>query len=86
MFISIFSGEAEGFAVVDEDGDGELPGICIPGMDMFMFSGEAEGFGAGEAVDEGICIPCIFICSGDALGWADGVCVCLPDMPGISVF
>lgn len=68
MFISIFSGEAAGFEFVDEDGDGELAGISIPGIDISIFSGEAEGFGDGEAVDEGICIPGILICSGDAPG------------------
>lgn len=83
MFISIFSGEAEGFGAVVEDGDGELAGISIPGMDISIFSGEAEGFGDGVEVDDGISIPGIFICSGDALGWADGVCAGIPDMPGI---
>ena len=77
MFISIFSGEAAGC--------GELAGICIPGIDISIFSGEADGFGDGEAVTEGISIPGIFICSGDALGWADGVCVAVPDMPGIFI-
>lgn len=68
MFISIFSGEAAGFGVVDEGVDEVLAGISIPGMDMFIFSGEAEVFGDGVDADDGISIPGIFICSGEALG------------------
>ncbi|HEY0379952.1 MAG TPA: hypothetical protein VGC87_23760 [Pyrinomonadaceae bacterium] len=83
MFISIFSGEAEGFGAVVEDGDAELPGICIPGMDVSIFSGEADGVGDGVELDDGISIPGIFICSGDAPGWAEGVFAGIPDMPGI---
>jgi hypothetical protein len=75
MFISIFSVGAAVFGVADEEGEEEFPGISIPGIDISIFSGEAEGVGDGVEADEGICIPGIFICSGDALGCADGVCV-----------
>ena len=57
--MSIFSGEAAGFAVVDEDGDGDAVGICI---------------------------PCIFICSGEALGTALGVCAGIPVIAGMFIF
>jgi hypothetical protein len=67
IFMSIFSAGAAGFAF--GDGDGEAIGMFISGMDMSIFSGEAEGVADGEAVDDdGICMPGIFICSGDALG------------------
>ena len=77
--MSIFSAGAAGVAF--GDGDGEAIGMFIPGMDMSIFSGEAEGWADGE--DDGICIPGMFICSGDAPGCTFGVCICLPDMPGI---
>ena len=57
--MSIFAGEAAGFAVVDEDGDGDVVGICI---------------------------PCIFICSGEALGTALGVCAGIPVIAGMFMF
>src|SRR2546429_3653221 len=65
-------------------GDGEACGI--PGMDMSIFSGETEGFGDGEEAADGICIPCIFICSGEALGTALGVCAGIPVIAGMFMF
>ena len=53
-------------------------------MGMSMLSGEAEGFGDGEAVAEGICIPGMFICSGEALDWDGCDCSCI-FMPGIFI-
>jgi len=55
----------------------------MPGMDISILSGEAVGFADGVEVVAGICIPGIFICSGGALGWPDGVRAGIPDIPGI---
>src|SRR5437868_2241353 len=69
-------------------GDGEACGI--PGMDMSVFAGEAAGFAVvdedGEEAADGICIPCIFICSGEALGTALGVCAGIPVIAGMFMF
>lgn len=60
MFISI-CGEAEGCGVADDDGCGELVGICIPCIFISIFCLGAF-FDRDEArADEGIFIPFMFI-------------------------
>ena len=83
MLISIFSGEAAGCGAVDEGVDEEPAGISMPGISIF--SVDEVGFGDGEAVDDGICIPCISICMGDAPGCAEGGCAGIPAI-FISIF
>jgi hypothetical protein len=54
-------------------------------MDMSMFWCDGEGFSAGADVDDGICIPGMFICSGEAFGLAVCVCSGIPCMPGMFI-
>jgi hypothetical protein len=69
-------------------GDGEVCGICIPGIFISIFSGEAVGLAVvdGDVEVVGICIPGMFICSGEALGTALGVRAGIPAIAGMFMF
>jgi hypothetical protein len=67
MFGSIFSGEAEGAGV----GDGEVAGICMPGM-LFMSIFCGDGLGDGDGLDAGV-----------GVGDGEGMGIPFISMPGI---